>query len=89
MKEVSVKRKDSSLRDGQGVERRVSEDRSLIFWRGKGGCEVEGNESSRDSASWSTNGSEKEACGRVFWRENLGFDDFAFAFGVSLGFMRE
>lgn len=35
MKEVSVKRKGSSLKEGQGVEIRVSEEASLIFWRGE------------------------------------------------------
>lgn len=53
MKEVSVKRKGSSLREGHGVERRASEEESLRFWRGKGGEEEEeeGSESSRASAS--------------------------------------
>lgn len=60
MKETSVKRKGSSRRDGHGVERRVSADDSLSFWRGNGGEEEEeeGSESSRDSASWRTKGSE-------------------------------
>lgn len=69
MKEVSVKRKGSSLREGQGVERRVSEEVSLSFWRGNGGEEEEeGSESSRVSASWRTNGSEKVGEG---WSETL------------------
>lgn len=54
MKETSVKRKGSSLRDGHGVERRVSAEDSLSFWRGKGDEEEEeegGRESSRVSAS--------------------------------------
>lgn len=53
MKEVSVKRKGSSLRVGHGVERRVSTEESLRFWRAEGGEEEEeeGSESSRASAS--------------------------------------
>lgn len=68
MKEVSVKRKGSSLREGQGVDRRVSEEVSLSFWRGNGGEEEEESESSRVSASWRTKGSEKVGEG---WRETL------------------
>jgi hypothetical protein len=70
MKEVSVKRNDSSLREGHGVERRVSEEVSLSFWRGNGGEEEEeeGRESSRISASWRTKGSEKVGAG---WSETL------------------
>lgn len=63
MKEVSVKRNGSSLREGHGVERRVSEEASLIFWRGENRGEEEGaregRESSRVSANWRTRGSEK------------------------------
>ena len=62
MKETSVKRKGSSLREGHGVERSDSEDTSLSFWRGKGGEEEDGRESSRVSASSSTKGSEVMAC---------------------------
>ena len=53
MKETSVKRKGSSLREGHGVERRVSAEDSLSFCRGKGDEkeEEEGRESSRVSAS--------------------------------------
>lgn len=55
--EVSVNLKGSSLRDGQEVERRDSEEESLSFWR-----ETEGErESSRVSANWRTKGSEKLA----------------------------
>ncbi|KAK3023175.1 hypothetical protein RJ639_043484 [Escallonia herrerae] len=62
IKDVSVKRKGSSLRDGHGVERRDSEEVSLSFWRGGGdGDEVEERESSRVSAIWRTNGSERAA----------------------------
>ena len=50
MKETSVKRKGSSLREGHGVERRDSDEDSLSLWRGKGD-EEEGSESSRVSAS--------------------------------------
>lgn len=60
MKEVSVKRKGSSLREGHGVDNRVSEDTSLIFSRGESfGEEGEERESSRASASSRTKGSEK------------------------------
>lgn len=78
MNEVSMYRKGSSLRVGHGVERRVSEEVFLSFWRGKDGEEEEedeGSESSRVSANWRTKGSEKLGC-RV--REdrigNLGLD---------------
>ena len=62
IREVSVKRKGSSLREGHGVESTVCEEASLSFWRG-GGEEVEEEEreSSRRSAIWRTNGSEKAA----------------------------
>lgn len=51
MKDVSVNRKGSSLRDGHGVDKRDSAEESRILWRGKEG-EGEGErESSRDSAS--------------------------------------
>lgn len=66
-----MKRKGSSLREGHGVERIVSEEESLRFWRGKGGGEdeeEEGRESSRVSASWRTKGSEKVGEG---WSETL------------------
>lgn len=66
-----MKRKGSSLREGHGVERRVSEEVSLSFWRGNGGEEEEeeeGRESSRVSASWRTKGSEKVGAG---WSETL------------------
>lgn len=64
-----MKRNGSSLREGHGVERRVSEEVSLRFWRGNGGEEEEeGRESSRVSASWRTKGSEKVGAG---WSETL------------------
>lgn len=53
MKDVSVNRKGSSLRDGHGVDKRVSAEESRILWRGKEE-EEEGEgerESSRDSAN--------------------------------------
>ena len=59
MKETSVKRKGSSLREGHGVDRRLSDEASRSFWRGSG---VEGRESSRVSASSRTKGSEVMAC---------------------------
>lgn len=48
-----MKRKGSSLRVGHGVERRVSTEESLRFWRAEGGEEEEeeGSKSSRASAS--------------------------------------
>lgn len=64
-----MKRNGSSLREGHGVERRVSEEVSLSFCRGNGGKEDEaGRESSRVSASWRTKGSEKVGEG---WRATL------------------
>lgn len=90
MNEVSVKRKGSSLREGQGVDRRVCEEESRSFWRGKGCGEDdddEGRESSRDSANWSTKGSEKVACGKVVCSETLILLGLALRFGVSLGFL--
>lgn len=64
MKEVSVNLKDSSFREGQGVERRDWEEMSLSFWSGGGGEaaeEEEATESSRVSASRRTCGSERIA----------------------------
>lgn len=64
MNERSVNRKGSSLREGHGVESSDSEDTSLSFWSGRGAEEEEdkGIESSRVSASSSTNGSEEMGC---------------------------
>lgn len=89
MNEVSVKRKGSSLREGQGVERTVCEEESRSFWRGKvcGEDDGEGRESSRDSANWITKGSEKVACGKVDCSETLILLGLALGFGVSLGFL--
>ena len=56
MKDVSVNRKGSSLRDGHGVDKRDSAEESRILWRGKEEEEEEEEgegerESSRDSAN--------------------------------------
>lgn len=67
MKEVSVNRKGSSLRVGHGVERRDSAEASLSFWRRGGGGVVVERESSRVSAIWRTNGSEREAAAAREW----------------------
>ena len=62
MKEVSVNLKGSSFLEGHGVERRDCEEKSLSFWRGDDEEEEEeGRESSKDSAIWRTNGSERAA----------------------------
>ena len=74
-----MKRNDSSLREGHGVERRVSEEVSLSFWRGNGDGEEEGRESSRVSASWRTKGSEKVEAG---WSETL---DLVLGLGALMG----
>lgn len=86
MKDVSVNRKGSSLRDGHGVDKRDSAEESRILWRGKE--EEEERESSRDSANSSTNGSEKEACARtetavgvvLLFENDFGIED---RFGIS------
>lgn len=74
MKEVSVNRKGSSLREGHERERRDSEEESLSFCRGKGVEEEEDEEreSSRVSAIWSTRGSERAADGV---RVEMGFEE--------------
>ena len=62
MREVSVKRKDSSFREGHPVESTVCEEASRSFWRRSEEEEEEAErESSRVSAIWRTNGSEKVA----------------------------
>lgn len=63
MNEVSVNRKGSSFRVGHGVERRDSDDASRSFWRGRDGGDFRERESSRASAIWRTNGSERDAVG--------------------------
>lgn len=63
MNEVSVNRKGSSLRVGNCVERRDSVDVSRSFWRGRDGVDFREIESSRVSAIWRTNGSERAAVG--------------------------
>lgn len=90
MKDVSVNRKGSSLRDGHGVDKRDSAEESRILWRGKEEEEEEEEEreSSRDSANSSTNGSEKEACARtetavgvvLLFENDFGLED---RFGIS------
>lgn len=86
-KEVSVKRKGSSLEEGQDLERREREEESLSFWRGsEGGEEEPERESSRDSASWMTTGSEKEDEEKrgVDGRSLVGFWMWGFRDGVGL-----